>query len=1420
MHRFSVLLFFCLYTFCLFSQEAPAPIFVGPDAPDWMLMMQSETPNVRDITDAYTAFYQAHTFEKNSYTNYYKRWMHWARSFTQPDGSLHLPSQEEMAAHEALVKTLRAPTAAKGPENALGSWTFVGPKQTYDIDGTTEVTWQTNLYSIDVAPSDPNVVYAGGETGGLWRTTDKGLNWTLLTKEVVHNSITAVKVHPTDPNTAYFGTNGKIMKTINGGASWTQVYAESGLDVNEFAFKTDNPEIMIAASDKGLLRTVNGGGAWSKLFTNLCWTVKSKPGDPLTFFAVRDNGTSSDCMLSSDGGATFSTSNTGWWTPGAGEEVTGAIIAVCPSTPDKLYAYLCGAGSNLSGYIGVLVSSNSGASWTNTNPAGSIGNSPTPYSIPDHTNLMASNGTTGLEQGFYDMAIIVNPSNSSQLIAGGTSWYKSTDSGATWSGLGGYQSGLSWSHPDMQCMAANGSDLWIATDGGINYSTNFGGTIVARMNGVSGADLWGFDSGWNEDVLVGGRYHNGNMAWHELFPSGKFYRMGGAEAATGYVNPGDARKTYFSDIGGKRLKGGFSAGVSNFSVGLFPNESYAYYANSEMVWDPRCWNIVYTGNEHKIWKSTDGGASFSVLYTFPGTASNKVYDIEIARSNPDIMYCSQWDGTDDKMWRSTNGGTTWTALTALPLPNNNDRVKMAVAAENADVLWVAVTYGSNNKKIYKSADGGVSWTNLTTSLLNGVTISAIMAQYGTDGGIYLGTDAGVFYRNNSMGDWTPFSDGLPYSLEANKMKPFYKTGKIRNGSWGFGVWESNLFEPSQVIAQAMCSALHSDCSRDTVYFDDYSVVNHTGATWSWTFSPAPAYVSATNVRNPKVVFGASGNYSATMTLNGTFMSTLDIVVDNKCVADTIPGKRVKFGGNTVPGYVSVPPLNINTNTITISAWVKIDTIQPDYSCIFMHDGESAGFNFRGGDNHLGYHWSSVGSWGWNSGLIVPVNVWTHVAMVVEPSGVTLYVNGKGSKHTFTAPMINFSDIARFGNYKGWSDRYMRGKMDEVCIFNNSLSQAQIRELMHLTKDPAEFSNLIAYYQFNETSGQALDKVGIRHASLVGSAAREISTAPVGKGHSTRLSVTANGVYFFPNTGLTLDFPAAGPYPAGELCVSRIDQAPDQVPGLNHGTGYWIVNNYGNNTNFNMLDAFEVTNFGYIEAGAVASDYSLYKRGSFAEGNTWGTEIDNGDAVFPGVNGDVYFNLNNNITSFSQLIITYNGPLPVEWLDFRATRSGDHEAELWWKVNQTADAARFVVERSVNGIDFKAIASVTAFDGAGEKAYPFIDQNPLDGNNFYRIRQEDADGKMNISPIRQVFFGKADDEWLVYPNPVPSGTLLTIATTSATSYRFILYNAAGKKVRDLQLTGTAQIALQQLPAGHYAYAVYGAEKRLGGMLEVK
>lgn len=1242
MNRLLLVLICCLFSGAIMAQQHPTPIFVADDAPDWMQRLVQPNPNVFAVQRAYNTYYQQHEFVKTDYTQYYKRWIHWARHYVQPDGSIYIPTPQEQSQREARLRQLRHKKPEQGLEKQLNDWTFIGPKETYDINGTTKVTWQTNIYCLHIAPSNNNILYAGGETGGIWKTTDKGITWTLLTKNTLHGSFGAIQIHPTNPDIVYAATSGKIIKTTDGGSTWATVYSESGLWVNEIAIHATNPNIVMAAAEEGLLRSTNGGSSWVDAFGQFSWAVKSKPDDANTFWAVRDNGAGADLMKSTDSGGTWTVSNTGFYTPTGDRAVTGAILAPCPSNPNKLYVYLCGSGTDLYGYIGVYVSNDAGATWANTNPANSIGAT---YSVPAHSNLMASNGTTGLQQGFYDMAIVVNPNNDQQLIAGGTSWYKSNDGGATWVGLGSYIGGvLSWSHPDIQCTVAQGNDLWIASDGGINYSPDFGATHEARMNGISGADLWGFDSGWNEDILVGGRYHNGNMTYHQSFPEGKFYRMGGAEAPTGYVNPGNERKVYHSDIGGHRIAGGFANGRTSFNTSTFPNESYAYYANSEMTWHPQCWNIVYLGNENNLYKSTDGGSSFTLHHAFPGTVDNEVYEVEIARSNPQVMYCSQWDGTDDQIWRSNDGGQTFFACALLPLPNNNDRVKLTASATDPNILWVAVTYGSNGKKVYKSVNGGNTWTNLSTTLLNGVKVQDILAQHGTDGGVYIGTDAGVFYRNNTYTDWQPYSDGLPLSTECNRLKPFYRDGKLRNGTWGFGVWEAPLYEPSTTIAQAMADKLSSACARDTFYFDDYSVVNHSGASWSWNF-PTAIFAANTNTRTPKALFSAIGDHIGIMTLStpeGTFTDTLYLTItENICTADTIPGKALSLDGTD--DYASFAAINLNSNTVTLTAWIKPDGIQNDWSgLIFCRGGNTtAGISLRS-NNELRYHWNN-GGYGWGSGLIVPDNEWTHIALVASPTSMKIYKNGIAATNTTTIGIEEFDGSVQIGRDPNGSVRYYKGLIDEVCVYNRTLSQAEIREHMHLTQKPETDSNLRAYFQFNTdvTGNLDYDKAHLYHASLVNGALRVASTGPFAGGTNYRTTVTAPTTVNAISTGATLQF--GGIVPNGEIVINRLHWAPDQVPACDNyfaDTHYWILNNYGSNATFTaptllLLDSINLPDIAVIPLNS----YQFYRRAFNADGNTWGSPISQPTTVTSGTIGSFNFGTANGITQSGQYIVS-------------------------------------------------------------------------------------------------------------------------------------------------------------------------------------
>jgi hypothetical protein len=100
----------------------------------------------------------------------------------------------------------------------------------------------------------------------------------------------------------------------------------------------------------------------------------------------------------------------------------------------------------------------------------------------------------------------------------------------------------------MQSIQTNGAgDTWLSTDGGVIYSNDFFlADAQPKLNGLYASEMWGFDQGWNEDVMVGGRNHNGNMSQLDRYNGATIF-MSGSERPTGYVFLSNPRKITFSD---------------------------------------------------------------------------------------------------------------------------------------------------------------------------------------------------------------------------------------------------------------------------------------------------------------------------------------------------------------------------------------------------------------------------------------------------------------------------------------------------------------------------------------------------------------------------------------------------------------------------------------------------------------------------------------------------------------------------------------------------------------------------------------------------------------------------------------------------------------------------------------------------------
>jgi len=847
------------------------------DFPNWAKMLYQYPINYSKICDAFNQSEERNT--KTPITRYFKIWKRNILPFVQDDGSILMPNLDEY--YKNLKQSQLGASTFSGRElNTESSWTFLGPKETFWLNESGSSTppsscpWQVNVYSFDVSASNPNILYCGTETGFVNKTTDHGENWQQLGIDYFFGSgITATAVHPTNPDIVYVAAGNQVHKTIDGGITWLPLLESSEMfHADRLIIDHENPDKIFAASTTGVYVSTDAGGTWNRNYNNRAYDIAINPGNENMVYALSKSGGDFDMIISTNGGVDFEIDSN---FPTDVSDESGGMLAVTPADPNKLWVVMLSANYTPYLYKGDM----SSQTW----------------------ELLATGQTSEFPmnngQGYFDLALEVSPTDADLIFVGTTTLFKSSNGGLNFQAIGGY-TGPFMIHPDVQDMKLmpNG-DMWLATDGGITFSNDhYSNTnnYFSKSNGIVGSDMWGFDQGWNEDLVVGGRYHNGNTALADFYGD-KAIRLGGAESPTGWVIQGRSRHVAFNDLGNGWILPSTAEEQHDgrFVFSKYPTMDEYGGRRGNIVFHPNYYGLVYLGDGDGFWRSSDMGITWDLLHDFNYT----IRYLQLSYHNPNVIYA---DVVGNGLYRSADGGLTWEqkpSLTSSEYGGSYWKGKtfFVISPTDENTIYACLqngTWSNDIGEIFKSTDGGDTWVDWTGDISEYTKNMIIQPDADGNDIVYLfcnarnGQTAKVFKRGENDDHWELFSNNFPASFYVNLGLPFYRDSKLRVAGTG-GVWESPMAEEDFLpIINPWVNAPVNNCMEDTLYFDDHSILNHEGVTWHWEITPDPEWIENTEMRNPRVVLGNPGSYSVVLsvTKNGTSYSKeiVDMVSTTTC----------------------------------------------------------------------------------------------------------------------------------------------------------------------------------------------------------------------------------------------------------------------------------------------------------------------------------------------------------------------------------------------------------------------------------------------------------------------------------------------------------------------------------------------------------
>jgi photosystem II stability/assembly factor-like uncharacterized protein len=669
-------------------------------------------------------------------------------------------------------------------------WQAIGPHNTGG---------RTNALAFN--PQNPNTIYAGSASGGLWRSYTGGVGvdaWHQVPTGFPVLGVSSITFAPNDSNIIYLGTGEVyniagaghgaayrnlrgtygigILKSTDGGQSWFKSLDWSyNSQRGVWAVKINplNPNTIFANTTEGVYRSYDAGTTWQQVNNVVIGTdIEINPVDTNIILSSHGNFASTGYGIyrSSDAGNTWTQITSGLPVTYNGK----ILLDIYKANPDIVYAS-----------IGNGFTSANGASWLCKSTDGGIN-----WSIMSTVDYSKW-------QGWFSHDVAVDQTNPDNLMVIGIAVWKSTDGGTTITQksnsaqvlgrppIGGPEGDTNFVHTDAHIVIqhpTNSGTYYFGTDGGVFRTTNFGETYESRNGRYQTTQFYNGTSSSSLDSLIamGGLQDNntviydGDLAW---------IRVIGGDGSWTSIDPANDNNMYGSWQFLNMQKS--TDGGTNFTTITPPSSTItSFIAPFRSFIENHA--IIYAGRD-KIFKSTDSGSNWTATNNNTTLDGNPAIAMEISYQTSEKVYIATapYETTRGNIFRTIDGGTSYTNITGI-LP---DRFPSDIAVDpfNHNIVYVTF-YGFGTGHVFKSTDSGNSWSDISDNLPDIPTPAVIVDPNNTDH-VYVGTDVGVFVSTDGGGGWQDFNDGLPDVVQAMDLNYTTVNNVIRVMTHGNGAYE-------------------------------------------------------------------------------------------------------------------------------------------------------------------------------------------------------------------------------------------------------------------------------------------------------------------------------------------------------------------------------------------------------------------------------------------------------------------------------------------------------------------------------------------------------------------------------------------------------------------------------------------------------